>query len=161
LAKLKKPQPQVPLEAVHSVESLIDHLKGEGLKKPKIYYQGRQLKYNEDLEYVEDDRITGEESQYIRIQGDDSTRTEVALTESHDCCGKAYMFGFRGTQRAPLIKLCEIVAKARGYTCIGYLHLAENPIIQIGLSMGYKEAFKFTNKRSNNELSEMYKILDD
>lgn len=134
-------------------------------EKLKIRINEQKLDdFLDDLGSDEDEML---DSQVIIEIESDSMSLSVCMEEAFGCCGKAYMSGFSSITTEALelgekylFRVCELVARNFNYSYIGFVHQEGISFVEAGRSEGFSTAFKFLNKRSKNNLEEMFKILD-
>ncbi len=128
--------------------------------KYKISIGGQTVE--EFMERYEDERLT----EPLEIEVEDKKKNfsfAVHIDESFGCCGKLYMYDFEcksKKQAKILLTIGNAISEYLGYTYIGFVHLSTSWPVSISSDVGFREAFSFKNKRSENILSEMYKILE-
>lgn len=129
----------------------------------KFYIEGAEL--NEDTwERYNDERLSSNADNgvclHIQDLKDLSRKSTVLIGESFECCGKAYIYGFsvgRIADAKNLLKLAVAFAAQSGYTCLGFIHQRDSVAVRAGEHLDFKLACSFKNKRSGNQLRELYK----
>lgn len=102
----------------------------------------------------------------------DPVECYVNFSECYRCCGKLYLYNFEyypnihdlSDDKQTLIDsllliAAELIAQEAGYTYIGFVHRKDCYIVDTSKHLGFKTLIEFKNKRSNNTLEEMCKIL--
>lgn len=123
----------------------------------KITVSGKSLS-----DFLEDEADgTTIETLMIEVEEGGEFIAQVTLQEAFGCCGKVYIHDFSGPSRLmkPLIEASIKVSQKAGYSSIGLVHLTSDNVIKTAKKLKFKVAYKFKNKRSKNNLSEMYKII--